>query len=213
MATLAEMREDYSQHQMDFNHLDPDPVKQFQAWFEAARIAKVPEPNAMTLATVSPKGQPYTRIVLLKEIKDGAWIFFTNYKSRKGQHIEQNPQVALNFLWLSIERQVSIVGKATKITEVESDAYFLSRPVSSQIGAWTSPQSEVIPDRTFLEKREEAFKQKFLSEKLKRPPHWGGYAIIPTEIEFWQGRTSRLHDRAIYRKTKGESWQIERLAP
>jgi pyridoxamine 5'-phosphate oxidase len=170
------------------------------------------ETNAMTLATVNNENKPAARIVLLKGVDHG-FLFFTNYESDKGEELARHPYAALTFFWPELERQVRVEGRVEKISEAESDEYFFSRPLGSQIGAWTSPQSHVIQDREFLERRQEEIEEKFKSEKMTRPQHWGGYRVIPQSVEFWQGRPSRLHDRLKYELDETGNWQISRLAP
>lgn len=210
---LEAFREDYSQDELLESTVDADPIKQFTQWFQHAKDQKVPEPNAMTLATATADGRPSARIVLLKEAVSEGFIFYSNYESQKGTEIEQNPQVALVFNWLELQRQVRIEGTAQRIEASKSTAYFQSRPKGSQIGAWTSPQSRIIPDRDFLERRSEELTEQFKDrEVLPKPEFWGGYLVEPKQIEFWQGRTSRLHDRLRYTRTP-EGWVIDRLAP
>jgi pyridoxamine 5'-phosphate oxidase len=192
-----------------------NPFPLFEAWFQAAQGSDCPEPNAMIVATVTEGGHPAARVVLLKEASPEGFVFYTNYDSRKGQEIENYPHVAVVFNWLELQRQVRIEGRVERVSEQTSTDYFQSRPRKSQIGAWTSPQSDVIEGRQILEEREEEIKRRFADrDPLPRPPHWGGYRVIPTLIEFWQGRSSRLHDRLVYtRDEEGEQWTRERLAP
>lgn len=211
--SIADMRKEYTQRSLDVRDVAHDPIKQFTQWFEEAQNAQVPEPNAMHLSTVSAEGKPSGRIVLLKGIENRQFLFYSNYQSRKGKEIDQSPFVALTFFWAELERQVRIEGTTSQLDEQTSTEYFHSRPRASQIGAWTSPQSEPIEDRSILDERKESFDQKFEDQEVPKPPHWGGYAITPTVIEFWQGRPSRLHDRILYQKTPDGSWQIQRLAP
>ncbi len=210
---IANMRKHYLNSSMDMGNMLADPIKQFQEWFEAAIASGEKEPNAMTLATCSAEGHPSARIVLLKEVDKRGFVFYTNYNSRKGQEIEAIPYAALVFCWLSLERQVRIEGKVMKVSTKESDAYYHKRPKESQIGAWASPQSRVIDDREVLESNL-ARLQKEHGDKdfIPRPSNWGGYRVEPAMIEYWQGRTSRLHDRIRYTKNKG-TWIRERLAP
>jgi pyridoxamine 5'-phosphate oxidase len=209
---LADLRRDYRQANLDEADIDKNPIEQFSVWMAQARAAGVPEPNAMNLATVR-EGKPSARIVLLKGLDIG-FCFYTNFESRKGQDIALNPHVALTFLWHELERQVRIEGVIEKVEDKIADAYYASRPISSQIGAWASPQSKVISSRKVLELNEAEITQKYLGTHLPRPPHWGGYRVIPNLIEFWQGRPSRLHDRLCYRKNASvDHWNIERLAP
>ena len=210
---LADLRKEYTQQSLDLADVLPDPIAQFEHWFEAAQKAKVPEPNAMNLATVSADGRPAARIVLLKGIEKGCFLLYTNYESRKGHDIQRHPYVALTFFWPELERQVRIEGEATKIDETLSTAYFQSRPRGSQLGAWVSPQSQVIADRSVLDQREQELAERFDDEKIPRPHYWGGYAVCPYRMEFWQGRPSRLHDRLRYERQDDQRWVIERLAP
>ncbi|MEO0796346.1 MAG: pyridoxamine 5'-phosphate oxidase [Verrucomicrobiota bacterium] len=208
----ADMRCEYRQAELTKESLLTDPVAQFRLWFEQAQKAELIEPNAMTLATVDADGAPETRTVLLKAYDERGFVFFTNYQSTKAKHIEQNPQVALLFPWLALERQVKILGRAEKISAKESLQYFISRPYKSQIGAWVSDQSSVISSRQILEMKFAELKQKFAEGKVPLPDFWGGYRVVPTKIEFWQGRRSRLHDRLQYSLT-GDTWEISRLCP
>jgi len=212
MITLAELRNDYARGSLDEHHVDADPIRQFQLWFQQALDAQVPEPNAMTLATVDEQGQPSARIVLVKGADERGFVFFTNYESRKGHDLATNPRASLLFYWIELERQVRIEGKVEKTSAHESDAYFTSRPLGSRIGAWASEQSREIAGRTLLEEREKAFTERF-GDNPPRPPHWGGYRLVPARIEFWQGRPSRLHDRILYVRNADASWQVSRLAP
>ncbi len=203
------MRLEYKQSSLHENDLLIDPILQFKKWFDEAVAAQLHEPNAMTLATVK-NNKPSARIVLLKEITTSDFIFYTNYTSRKANEISMNNNVAVVFLWHELERQVRIEGTIEKIASSKSDAYFYSRPISSQIGAIVSPQSTVIKNYELLQAEIKKYEDQ--PELIKRPPHWGGYALTPTYIEFWQGRRSRLHDRLAYKKNN-ETWAIERLAP
>ncbi|TWG79867.1 pyridoxamine 5'-phosphate oxidase [Cupriavidus gilardii J11] len=212
MTQLADLRRSYVLGSLDETDVASDPIAQFERWFEEALTAKLPEPNAMTLATVDASGQPSARIVLLKGVDARGFTFFTNYESRKGLDMAANPRAALLFHWVQLERQVRIEGTARKVTEAESDAYFASRPLGSRIGAWASEQSREVPDRTIIEQREAAFRQQF-GENPPRPPHWGGYLVEPTRMEFWQGRPSRLHDRIVYLRQPDGAWRIARLSP
>ncbi|MHA7128669.1 pyridoxamine 5'-phosphate oxidase [Algoriphagus namhaensis] len=208
---IASIRKEYSLKSLDINDVNQDPLTQFHAWFQEAMQSDVLEVNAMTLSTMGLNGFPHGRVVLLKELDHG-FVFFTNYTSQKGQELEANPNASLTFFWPELERQVRIEGVVNKIDPKESDEYFFSRPEGSQIGAWTSPQSQVISSREELEINLKKMEEKFAQESLTRPPHWGGYRLAPVSIEFWQGRPSRLHDRLKYEK-KGEAWVISRLAP
>ncbi|GAB3832958.1 pyridoxamine 5'-phosphate oxidase [Hymenobacter jeollabukensis] len=211
---LADLRKTYAQHELDEAAADLDALRQFRRWLDEALQAKVDEPTAMTLSTVAPDGQPSARIVLLKGLPDEAgFLFFTNYDSRKGQELAADPKAALTFFWPALERQVRVEGTVEKAAETVSTEYFQSRPHGSQVGAWASPQSQVIGSRHELERREQDVEQRFAGQDpLPRPPHWGGYVLRPSRIEFWQGRPSRLHDRLVYDKTD-DGWQRSRLAP
>ena len=211
--TAASMRTEYARADLLEAGADPDPIRQFAAWFEAATAAGVPEPNAMTLATVSPEGRPSARVVLLRGYDAGGFTFFTNYESRKGRELAGNPAAALVFFWPDLERQVRIEGRVGKISAGESDTYFQGRPPGSRLGAWASEQSAVVPGRAALEAAMRDLERRHPDGAIPRPPHWGGYRLDPDAIEFWQGRPSRLHDRLRYRKVDSAAWVIERLAP
>ena len=208
------MRKDYRVSTLEIGNSKANPLDQFKIWFEEALKAEVPEPNAMTLATASPQGIPSARIVLLKKYDKEGFVFYTNYESRKGKELLLNPQAALVFCWLDLQRQVRIEGRVEKLSEAASLAYFQSRPKSSQIGAWVSNQSQPTKgDRSELEAKEVELKERFKdAEQLPLPDNWGGFRIVPTNYEFWQGRTSRLHDRIFYEKD-GANWGKIRLAP
>jgi len=213
MKKIADMREDYRLKSLDVSDVSKNPFDQFQIWFEEASKSDILEPNAMTLATASKAGLPSARTVLLKGLEKDGFIFYTNYESAKAQQMAENPQVALVFTWFELQRQVRIEGVVSKLTKKQSFEYFKSRPAGSQIGAWASPQSKVIQSREELENYVSNIKQQFEGlEEIPLPKFWGGYKVKPTIIEFWQGRTSRLHDRIRYRKEK-RTWIIERLAP
>lgn len=207
------MRENYPEQPICQENLLSNPFEQFQAWFTAAITAKIAEPNAFSLATLSENKQPNLRTVLLKSFNEAGFVFYTNFESAKASDIEQNPAVAMLFPWVSLYRQVKILGTAEKVSDAEALEYFHSRPIGSQIGAWASPQSKVIPDRAFLEERRDAISQEYANKTIPLPPHWGGYRIIPHLFEFWQGRRDRLHDRFQYRLSTNKTWLIERLAP
>ncbi len=208
------MREDYRRSELLEENLFAGPLDQFKSWFSAAEKAGLPEPNAMTLATCTSDGRPSARVVLLKGIDHGGLVFFTNYESRKGYEMAENPHAALLFSWLELQRQIRIEGLVEKIHPEESAAYFQSRPKGSQIGAWASPQSTVISGRAFLESAIANMEKRFEGvDPLPRPPQWGGYRVKPYRFEFWQGRSSRLHDRLIYEPGEGGTWHISRLAP
>jgi len=215
-AQLADLRQTYAQRTLTETDVQPDAVRQFRAWLDEALAAKIDEPTAMTLATVDgATGQPSSRVVLLKGLpEDDGFLFFTNYDSHKGQELATQPLAALNFFWPALERQVRVEGRVEKASAEVSTAYFQSRPRGSQLGAWASPQSQPVPDRAELEAREQAMEHRFAGqEPLPRPPHWGGYVLRPTRVEFWQGRPSRLHDRLQFDRQADGSWKISRLAP
>ena len=213
MDAIADIRKEYKLQSLSEKDALQDPFGQFGKWWKAALDANADEVNAMTLATASADGMPDARIVLLKGFDERGFTFFTNYHSSKGQELLENPRACLVFFWKELERQVRISGLVTLVSEQESDEYFDSRPEGSRIGAWASPQSEVIDDRTWLEQNEQKIREEFSAGKISRPPHWGGYRVKPTRIEFWQGRPSRLHDRILYSLQGSGSWKIERLAP
>jgi pyridoxamine 5'-phosphate oxidase len=209
---LANIRKDYSLKSLEIQDVANDPLQQFRLWMEEAIQAEALEVNAMCLSTISKNGFPNSRIVLLKELDHG-FVFFTNYESSKGKELAASPKASLTFFWPEIERQVRVVGTIGKISEKESDTYFFSRPINSQIGAWASPQSQEIPDRTVIENSQKRLEEEFKLNPIQRPAHWGGYRLIPHRIEFWQGRPSRLHDRICYELDGNTNWKKVRLAP
>ncbi len=209
---IADIRKDYKLKSLLENDIHPDPIKQFKIWWDEAVESNVQEINAMTLATCTKDAKPSARIVLLKGINNNGFVFFTNYESKKGNELEENPNAALIFFWKELERQIRIEGTVKKLSDKESDEYFVIRPEQSRIGAWSSPQSKVIKNRRVLEETFEKYTLHFSDGVILRPPNWGGYIINPALIEFWQGRPNRLHDRLQYTANNNE-WIIERLAP
>jgi len=208
------IRKEYADRPLTSKDLAPHPIVQFERWMQDAVNAHIVEPNAMVLATADVKGAPSVRTILLKGFDDRGFVFYTNYSSAKAKEMEENPRVALMFLWLSLERQVKIKGIASKIPREESILYFKKRPLKTQLAAWASPQSEIIVSRWELEKRVEEIKQQFAQEpEIPMPPFWGGYRVKPELFEFWQGRPDRLHDRFVYQKGAADEWTIHRLAP
>lgn len=210
---LSDLRQSYTKGSFSEGDLLASPFAQFEKWFREAEKAQLEEPNAMCLATADADGRPSTRVVLLKDFSGKGLTFYTNYESRKAAQLETNPQAAANFLWLPLQRQVNVIGRVERISKAESLKYFLSRPFSSQLGAWASPQSKVITSRSILEAKLDQMKRKFADGKVPLPDNWGGYRIVPESFEFWQGRPSRLHDRFIYLRDENGQWAAERLAP
>ena len=208
---IADLRQEYMRAGLSEAQADADPLRQFERWFEDALRAKLPLPNAMTLATVTPEGAPSARIVLLKGVEQGAFLFYTNYLSRKGRELEQRAQACLVLLWSDLERQVRIDGVVQKVTAADSDAYYATRPLGARLSAWASAQSATVATRKILEDSMEKARRQH-GDQPPRPANWGGYRVVPHEIEFWQGRADRLHDRLRYRRT-GETWAIERVSP
>lgn len=209
---IQSLRQDYRSAQLSESDINPDPFRQFEKWFGDALSAKLYEPNVMTLATADKSGKPNARIVLLKGFDANGFSFYTNYLSQKGKEMKKNPQACLVFFWAELERQVRIEGKVEKLDKENSETYFHARPTGSQIAAIASPQSQIIENRDFLENKVEELTKSFQDKTIPKPAHWGGYIVKPTAIEFWQGRSSRLHDRIKYDLINGQ-WQINRLAP
>lgn len=210
---IASIRKNYSQKTLSEDSVDPNPIIQFEKWWQEAIDSNIDEVNAMTLATASADGLPSARIVLLKGFSPAGFIFYTNYDSYKGKQLEENPRASLVFFWKELERQIRIVGIVQKVSAEQSDGYFHSRPLGSQIGASISPQSTVIESREWLESRYRELEQRLTNSSIQRPGNWGGYMVKPVLIEFWQGRPSRLHDRLEYSLQENGKWKIERLAP
>ena len=210
---IADIRKDYKLASLEEVDVAANPFDQFTRWWNEAVASQIDEVNAMTLATVNATGVPAARIVLLKGYNPDGFIFFTNYESDKGKNLAQNPHAAIVFFWKELERQIRIEGTVEKVSAEESDRYFNSRPASSRIGAWASPQSAVIENRMVIEQNVERYSSIFANDSIERPDHWGGYIVKPTSIEFWQGRSSRLHDRIRYVLENSASWKVERLAP
>jgi pyridoxamine 5'-phosphate oxidase len=208
----SSLRQEYTSAGLDKADVDPDPIVQFQEWFEKVIDADLHEPNAMIVSTASTDGKPSARTVLLKGYDERGFVFYTNYEGRKANEIEANPMCALLFYWGELERQVRIEGRASRLSGDESDAYFEGRPRGSRLGAWASEQSRPVEDRSVLEERVKALEAQYEGREIPRPPFWGGYRVEPDTIEFWQGRENRLHDRLVYRREDG-AWRIERLQP
>lgn len=211
-SAIADLRREYARARLDERDVSHDPMVEFARWFAEAQEAQVPEPNAMTLASATPDGAPSARIVLLKAFDERGFVFFTDYRSRKGGELEANPRAALVFYWWELERQVRISGRVSRTSLEESDAYFRTRPLGSRLGAWVSHQSRAIPSRRVLEEDLREVEQRFADGDVPLPSHWGGYRVEPDEIEFWQGRPNRLHDRIRYTR-RDTGWKIERLSP
>ena len=210
---LADLRKEYSLAGLKEKDLAKDPFRQFDKWFQEAEAAKITEPNALTLATATCDGRPSARTVLLKGVDGRGFVFYTNYESRKGRELDGNPRAALVFPWVSLERQVMVNGTVIKVSREEAEAYFHSRPLASQLGAWASAQSSIIAGRSGLEENMKAVEKKYAGQIVPLPPFWGGFRVVPETVEFWQGRRSRLHDRLRYRRETDGSWIIERLSP
>lgn len=210
--SISSIRKDYQLKSLSETDVDAHPIDQFGKWWDEALISKIDEVNAMTLATVSQDGRPSARIVLLKGFDENGFVFYTNYESEKGQQLIKQPVASLVFFWKELERQVRIEGTCEKVSDRESDEYFHSRPQGSQLGAWASPQSRVIKGRSVLEENIKQLEMRFSKETIHRPSHWGGFRVIPDKVEFWQGRSNRLHDRILYQKSS-DGWAISRLAP
>ena len=213
MDSIADIRKDYKLQSLDEKNIEEDPFKQFEKCWKEVLASNIDEANAMTLATAGKNGKPSARIVLLKGFTKEGFLFFTNYESHKADELKENPQACLVFFWKELERQVRVEGLVEKISAVESDEYFNSRPTGSKIGAWASPQSKVIASRKILEEKVKVAEKNFSGKEIQRPEHWGGYILKPILIEFWQGRPGRLHDRIQYTIIENNNWKIERLAP
>ena len=211
--SIADLRRDYAHATLDEGDVAADPVEQFRRWFDQAVSAEVPEPNAMTLATATADGAPSARMVLVKGVDERGFVFYTDYRSRKGEELAANPRAALVFYWGELERQVRITGRVSRVSMEESAEYYRSRPIKSRLGAWASEQSRVIPGRAPLEERMRELTERHADGDPPLPPHWGGFRVAHDEVEFWQGRRSRLHDRLRYRRGDAGHWVIERLSP
>ena len=213
MSSIASIRKEYRLNSLSEEKVGRDPFDQFGQWWNEALASEIDEVNAMTLATASNDGIPSARVVLLKGFDEKGFVFFSNYNSYMGRQLEENPRACLVFFWKELERQVRITGLVEKVSSGESDEYFKSRPEGSRLGAWASPQSEVIPDRHWLVENEKKFREKFDGSEIQRPRHWGGYRVKPISFEFWQGRHNRMHDRIQFSLEENGTWKIERLAP
>lgn len=211
--SIAAIRKVYQLKSLLESEVDANPILQFEAWWRNALESEIIEPNAMVLSTATPSGKPSSRVVLLKGMHEEGFVFFSNYDSRKGKEIQENEFVSVLFFWKELERQVRIEGTISKVSTIESDEYFYSRPKESRIGAWSSPQSQVITNREYLQENVKKYNAQFENKNIPRPEHWGGYLVKPYRIEFWQGRPGRLHDRLQYSLTENKWWNIERLAP
>ncbi len=211
--SIAHLRREYRHEELIEKNVPANPITLFQRWFKEALKAQVLDTNALAVASVSSSGKPSNRIVLLKGLDPKGFVFYTNYESRKGRELRQKPVASLLFFWPQLSRQVRVDGKVTKVSAQESDIYFKTRPRGSQLGAWASNQSDIVPDRDFLERRMRALEEQFAGREIPRPPHWGGFRLIPHTIEFWQGRPNRLHDRLQYQRKGSGSWKMSRLAP
>jgi len=213
MSSYAELRHDYNLAGLSEKDLARDPFRQFEKWFQEAEAAKLPEPNAMVVATAGRDGRPGARTMLLKGLDGRGFVFYTNFDSRKGRELEVNPRASLLFPWIALERQVIAEGTVVRVAREEAEAYFHSRPRLSQLAAWASPQSTIISGRAVLDEAMKMLEKKYAGAEVPLPPHWGGFRLIPETVEFWQGRRSRLHDRLRYRREKSGEWLLERLAP
>lgn len=211
-SSIAHLRKDYTLNGLRKEDVLKNPIDQFKQWFEEALTSEVFEPNGMVLSTIGKDGYPHGRVVLLKDVNNLGFSFYTNYLSHKGEELAQNPVASLTFWWPELERQVRVLGKVVKVSESESDAYFCVRPRGSQIGAWVSAQSQIIANREILVEKLATLEAQFADQAVPRPAHWGGYRVLPHQIEFWQGRPSRLHDRLCYTYELNE-WKLERLSP